>query len=491
MNIEDLDVFEQWFDNIDIAFWVSSPDVTKYCYVSSGYEKIWGKTIASLKQNPHSFIDAVHPDDIQRITNTGVGVETWNMDEEYKIIRPDGTIRWVRHRTYPIYDGLGKVCRIAGMAEDITERKLAQKELVESEQKFQQFANNAEIVFWICEPDVSKFHYISPGYEKIWGRECTQIYENSRSFLESVHPEDLQRVMEAAVGEKACFMDEQYRIIRPDNTIRWVRDRTYPIYDQEGKIYRMAGIAEDITQIKLAEVETLKALQREQELSDAKSDFIATTSHEIRTPLSVIQSSIDILKHCKKTLTEEKEDKHFQKIESAIGKITSIIQDTLLIAENEASSLQFQPIAVNLAELSQEIIASFYDDTGDSVQIEFKVLGNASPVAMLDPKLINHILNNLIENAIKYSSPQSKVQVELEFLSDQIVLHIQDRGIGIPTEDIPDIFNSFYRGSNVDNYSGTGLGLAIVQRCVKSHDGEITVSSVLGEGTRFDIVFPR
>ncbi|MEM7556505.1 MAG: PAS domain-containing sensor histidine kinase [Cyanobacteria bacterium P01_A01_bin.84] len=490
MDLQELQVFEQWFSNVDIAFWVCSPDVTEYYYVSSGYEKIWGRTIASLKENPHSFLDAVHPDDIKRITETAIGVEPWNMDAEYRIIRPDGTVRWVRDRTYPIYDEQGNIYRMAGIAEDITESKITQRELFESEEKFQQFANNAEVVFWICEPDVSKFHYISPGYEKIWGRKCAQVYENPRSFLESVHPEDLERVIEAAVGEKACFMDEQYRIILSDGTIKWVRDKTYPIYDEQGNIYRMAGIAEDITQIKQAEAETIKVLQRERELSDAKTDFIATTSHEIRTPLSVIQSSLDILQHTK-TISEERKEIHFQKIESAIGNITSIVQNVLLIAEDAAGSLQFQPIEVDIVKLSQEVMATFNRDDEKQSPIEFKVSGDSNSLAILDPRLINHILTNLLENALKYSPAHSKVQLKLELSPNQITFHVQDKGIGIPAENIPHIFDSFYRGNNVNAESGTGLGLPIVKRCVESHNGKITLNSVVYEGTTFSVILPR
>ena len=251
----------------------------------------------------------------------------------------------------------------------------------------------------------------------------------------------------------------------------------------------MAGIAEDITYYKQAEEETYKALQRERELSDVKSEFIATTSHEIRTPLSVIQSSIDILQHRIDKLSDEKKQKHFKKIESAVQRISSIVNDLLIIAEDEAGSLQFQPSEVDITQLCQEIINTIVNY--DANRIEFKVSGDGATTAMLDTKLISHILNNLLENALKYSDPDKKVQFELGLLPSQIKFCIQDRGIGIPTENLSNIFNSFYRADNIGTKSGTGLGLSIVKRCVDLHRGGIAVNSTVGEGTIVNVTLPR
>ncbi|MBV6625661.1 MAG: PAS domain-containing sensor histidine kinase [Rivularia sp. (in: Bacteria)] len=488
MDLQQLQVFEQFADNVDFAFWVCSPDVTKYYYMNSGYEKIWGRTVASLIENPHSFLEAVHPDDVERITQAAIGKEPWNMDEEYRIIRPDGTMRWVRDRTYPIYDDQGNIYRMAGTAEDITERKQEFKDLNQSLEQFKQFAENIDIVFWVCDVDVTEFLYISPSYEKIWGKSCASLYEQPRTFLDSVHPEDLPHKM-AAIENNPTSMDEQYRIIQPNGTIRWIRDRTFPVKDENGRVYRMVGIAEDITYRKQAEEETYKALQREQELSNAKSEFIATISHEIRTPLSVIQSSADILHHNIDKLTDEKKQKHFTKVNSSVERITSIVEDLLIIAEDEAGSLQFQPNQVDIVQLCQEIINTIINY--NNRRINFQVLGDASSNAILDAKLIHHILVNLLENALKYSQANTKVDLELSLLPNQIKFRVQDQGIGIPTENLPHIFNSFYRANNVETKPGTGLGLSIVKRCVDIHHGGIAINSSVGKGTIFTVTLPR
>ncbi|MDY6899793.1 MAG: PAS domain-containing sensor histidine kinase [Cyanobacteriota bacterium] len=488
MDLQQLQVFEQFANNVDFAFWVCSPDVTHYYYVSPGYEKIWGRTVASLIESPHSFLEAVHPDDVERVTQAAVGKEPWNMDEEYRIIRPDGKVRWVRDRTYPIYDDQGHIYRMAGTAEDITERKQEQKDLHQSLEQFKQFAENVDMVFWVCDVDVTEFLYISPTYEKIWGRSCASVYENPKSFLDPIHPEDLPRAM-AAIQNNPTSMDEKYRITQPNGTVRWIHDRTFPVLDENGKVFRMVGVAEDITYRKQAEEETYKALQREREHSDAKSEFIANISHEIRTPLSVIQSSADILHHNINKLTDEKKQKHFQKMGSSVQRITSIVQDVLMISEEEATSLQFQASEVDLVQLCQEIISTIINYNVE--RIEFKVSGDGATVGMVDSKVINHILINLLENALKYSQPDTKVKFELGLLPSKITFCIQDKGIGIPTENLSHIFNSFYRASNVETKPGTGLGLSIVKRCVDLHRGGISVNSTVGEGSIFTVTLPR
>ncbi len=488
MYLQQLEVFEQFADNVDCAFWVCSPDVTEYYYMSPGYEKIWGRTVASLIESPHSFLEAVHPHDVERVTQAAIGKEPWDMDEEYRIIRPDGTVRWVRDRTFPVYDKQGNIHRMTGIAEDITKRKQKSQDLHQNLEEFKQFAENVDIVFWVCDADITEFLYISPGYEKIWGKSCASLYENPRTFLDPIHPETLPHTM-AAIQNNPTSMDEEYRIIQPNGTTRWIRDRTFPVKDENGQIFRMVGVAEDITHRKQAEAEIYKALQRERELSNTKSEFIATISHEIRTPLSVIQSSADILHHNFNKLTDDKKQKHFHKMDSAVRRITSIVEDLLIIAEDEAGSLQFNPTKIDVSKLCQEAINAIVNYNAN--RIEFKVSGDGATTAIVDAKIINHILINLLENALKYSPPDKKVQFELGLSASKITFRIQDQGIGIPTESLSHIFDSFYRASNVETKPGTGLGLSIVKRCVDLHSGGIAVNSTVEEGTIFTVTLPR
>ena len=156
------------------------------------------------------------------------------------------------------------------MAIDVTEQKRTQAVLEESEQRFRQLAENVNAVFWMSDPQKTEILYVSPAYETIWGRSCRSLYEQPRSFLESVHPEDLDRVVALSLerqvrGETA---DVEYRVVRPDGSVRWVRDRAFPVKDPSGRFYRVAGIAEDITDARNAEQALRQSEGRLRTLSD-------------------------------------------------------------------------------------------------------------------------------------------------------------------------------------------------------------------------------
>src|SRR5262245_33950674 len=128
-----------------------------------------------------------------------------------------------------------------------------QERIHETEERFRQLTENIQEVFWLTDPEKNQMLYISPGYEKIWGRTLASLYEQPKSFLDSIHIEDRTRIIEALSKQIEGTYDEEYRIVRPDGSIRWIRDRAFPIKNSEGKIYRVCGIAEDITKPKTSE----------------------------------------------------------------------------------------------------------------------------------------------------------------------------------------------------------------------------------------------
>src|SRR5262249_49516700 len=128
------------------------------------------------------------------------------------------------------------------------ERQRMVEQLRTSEERFRELAETVQEVFWITTPDKSRMLYVSPAYEKIWGRTCQSLYDSPASWLEAVHPNDRQRIRQAAATQQiAGGYDEEYRIIRPDLQIRWVRDTAFPVFNAAGKVERMVGVARDIT----------------------------------------------------------------------------------------------------------------------------------------------------------------------------------------------------------------------------------------------------
>jgi diguanylate cyclase (GGDEF)-like protein/PAS domain S-box-containing protein len=179
--------------------------------------------------------------------------ESGGYSREKRYMRKDGQIIWANISLTAVRSSDGKPAHIISIIQDITDRKRAEEALRESEEQFHQLANNIPQVFWICDARQQEMIYVSPAYERVSGQPISRLRENARSWLKSVHEEDRERVRGARIAAANGSYDEVFRVVRPDGTVRWVRDRAFPICDAQGRVYRIAGIAEDITDMRESE----------------------------------------------------------------------------------------------------------------------------------------------------------------------------------------------------------------------------------------------
>ncbi|HEY9808790.1 MAG TPA: PAS domain S-box protein [Halomicronema sp.] len=381
----------------------------------------------------------------------------------------------------------GRPARLV-LARDITEENQAQEALRASEEKFRQIAENIHEIFWMSDAEMTKILYVNSAYEQIWGRTRESLYANALSFLEVVHPEDRERVMTNMEKNAAKSIENEYRIIRPDGSIRWISDSRFPIKNSAGEIYRRVGVSQDITERKRVE-EVGRFLEKEREMSELKLRFFSMASHEFRTPLSTILLSAQSLKNSGGRWGEAKTFKNLDRIETSAKTMTQLLTDILMLTRAEAGKLDFQPEMLNLTEFCLTIIE----------QIEVSLLGNQRVLfvsewvgddAWVDEKLLRSILSNLLSNAIKYSGEASSIYLTLRRSGELAMFQIRDEGIGILLEDRQFLYDSFHRGENVGNIPGTGLGLAVVKKCVELHGGGISVESEVGVGSLFTVWVP-
>ncbi|MCF8178264.1 MAG: PAS domain S-box protein [Sulfuritalea sp.] len=250
----------------------------------------------------------------------------------------------------------------------------------------------------------------------------------------------------------------------------------------------------NVTQRRQAEDDIRRALAQQMELSALKSKFVAMTSHEFRTPLATILSSSELLRHYSDRLPAAEKLEVLGSIDTAVKRMADMLDSILMIGRADSGNLEFRPVACQPRQLCLELAnetARAVSKGGAGLQRLDVNFTGAGETAMLDEGLLRHILGNLIGNAFKYSHAGSRVGLNVDSGSSEIVIEVSDQGIGIPSGDIPRLFDTFHRAGNVGNISGTGLGLAIVRRAVELHGGSIEVDSRAGEGSRFTVRLPQ
>ncbi|OLP17364.1 hypothetical protein BST81_16320 [Leptolyngbya sp. 'hensonii'] len=416
-------------------------------------------------------------------------------------------------------------------------------------QQLLQLAEVIRDVLYIHDIESYQLLYISPAFEQVWGLSLDKIYQDPYLWLANIYPSDRPSVAQAVERQLTGMASKlEYRIIRPDGELRWIESRSFPVRDAQGRIYRIAGIAQDITARKQTELalkrfsrdlerriqecsvelgetrarlqaeitarqqieaelqtreeslrhsntlleaqqETIShTLKQERELGDLRSRFVTVVSHEFRTPLTTIQSAAELLEYYDWS-TEEKQER-FQQIKGAVKHMTELLEDALLMGRIEAGKLQLQRQCLDLHALCREVLAELQVTISPRHRLHFQVQGQ--PYAgQLDGKLIRQMLINLLSNAIKYSPKGGPIGLSLFYSPDHTVLiQVQDEGIGIPLEDRDKLFQVFYRAMNVGTIQGTGIGLAIVKGCVEMHGGTVDLISEVGQGTTFTITLP-
>ncbi|ALF54729.1 ATPase [Nostoc piscinale CENA21] len=405
--------------------------------------------------------------------------------------RKDGSLWWNELNISPVYDADGVLTHYIGIQTDITERKQTETALLVSQQRLQYLLSSSPAVIYTSKA-AANFGptFVSNNISSITGYQPQDFTEDPNFWSNHIHSEDVKNVL--AELNKILQQEHyslEYRFRHKNGTYRWVSDQGKLVRDDAGNPVEMVGYLADITKRKQLEQELRVALEKEKELNELKSRFVSMTSHEFRTPLSTILSSAELLEHYRHKWTEEKQITHLHRIQAAVNRINEMLNDVLVIGKAEAGKIEYTPTTFDLVAYCDHVIEEAQLNQNNRCLIAFT---SQYPVisCCMDEKLLGHILHNLLSNAIKYSPEKSTVKLNLTCTDAQVILEIQDRGIGIPPEDLPHLFESFHRAKNVGNILGTGLGLAIVKKCVDIHQGQIAVTSSLGVGTTFTVTLP-
>lgn len=275
----------------------------------------------------------------------------------------------------------------------------------------------------------------------------------------------------------------------PDGEPVWVETIKSPVRNERGEIIGTAGVARDISELKRAEQRILDSLEKERQLNEMKTRFIATASHEFRTPMTVAAGFAEMLRNQFDRLSEEKRRVLLDRILDAVWRVTQMLEDVLILNRADQGRTAFKPVQLSLSSLIRDLIEEVRSADEDHHAFLFDA-GESTGEGYADESLLRPVLSNVLTNAARYSAPEKPVRVRLDCLEGQAIIEIEDQGIGIPAEDQPRVFLPFERGRNVGKIRGSGMGLSVAQRLVGLHQGTITFTSQLGTGSTFTIRVP-
>ncbi|MBE9007660.1 PAS domain-containing sensor histidine kinase [Fortiea sp. LEGE XX443] len=231
-----------------------------------------------------------------------------------------------------------------------------------------------------------------------------------------------------------------------------------------------------------------QALERSKQISESKVQFVSTLSHQLRTPLNIVSFSNSLLKRHINEWTGEKTRPLLDRIQASVLQMCKMLDDILFFTKVEAAKLKIEAKPLNLVQFCNELVAQIHSCSSQN-KINFVSQGNCF-TAFIDKKLLEPMLQNLLDNAIKYSPSGSVVDLKLLCEPEKVIFQVIDKGIGIPVVDQQRLFEPFYRGSNIPHLPGTGLGLSIVKTLVDLHGGHIDMKSEVGVGTTYTIILP-
>ena len=536
-------------NNMVEVFWLRSADNLKMLYISPSYEKVWGRSCESLLSHPGSYIDSIHEDDKHHFIEALEAYEnTLSINVEFRIRRPDGSIRWIWSRTSPIRDQKGDIIYHSGIGIDITEQKLARQEiidrnafehlLVQLSERFisartghidKEIDSGLEAVGTFLDVDRSYIFLMDDEKETMsntheWCAEgISPEKDNLADLPVAIFPawmeqlKKFQNIFIPVVGDLPDSWKGERDILEMQNIQSVVvvplivsdkligfagfdavtQQREWMEY--EIKLLRVMGdLMAGALQRKWSEDELHeinKQLQEAKEVAEkankAKSEFLANMSHEIRTPLNGIIGFTDLLL---KTKLAALQYQYMENVHTSAQVLMALTTDILDFSKIEAGKLELdlvQTDIISLVEKTTDVVGYFA--SSKNIELLLNIAPGVPRYAEIDPVRLEQVLVNLLNNAIKFTE---KGEVELIMRAKAVegsdaestlYFEVRDTGIGISAADQSKLFRAFTQAdtSTTRKYGGTGLGLIISNKLLEKMDSRIKLESEEGKGSRF------
>jgi len=364
--------------------------------------------------------------------------------------------------------------------------------LRESEERFRQVVENIGEVYWMTDVERTQILYVSPGYEKAWGRSCAGLYRSLDDWTDAVHPEDRERVLQAIRTKQAAGdYKEEYRVLRPDGAIRWIRDTAFPIRDARGRVYRIAGVAEDITERRELE----EQFQQSQKM-EAMGALAAGIAHDFNNILSAINGNAELA--LQDVGPEHPALASLNEIFKAGHRAKNLVQQILTFTRLQQPQRQ----VIALGALVEETMSFLRVTLPAGVELSVQLAPDA-PNVLVNANQIQQVLLNICTNAWHaLEGKPGRIEVRLQGIEvdgelarrrtdlkagQYACLSVSDTGSGMDESTLRRIFEPFF---TTKPGHGSGLGLSVAHSIMSSHHGAIVASSEAGIGTTLQLYFP-
>jgi PAS domain S-box-containing protein len=379
---------------------------------------------------------------------------------------------------------LGRDCleTIASQVGSTIARIAIEDALRQSQELLRNIYESSPLGIYIMQDE--KLQYTNPQFQKITGFGKSELLQ--REWLGLVAAEDIDAVRSSIIFtlQEASPYPCEYRVLNKSGQIKWVMQTVSPIH-YEGR-EAIVGSLMDITERKYLERKVIEY----EELSKMKSDLLATVSHELRTPLATIKGYSTMILDYFSKLTSEETKEYLRSIDSSTDRLAKLVDNLLETSRLEAGLLHLEKAPVGISQFIQRVATEA--SVRDSQRHIFTARRKKLPRANIDAKRIRQVLDNLIDNATKYSPPGTEIEIAAEQSGQELIIAVTDHGPGIPAEELTNIFDRMYRIEQrvYSGADGMGLGLYICQRLVKAHGGKIWAESTVGKGSTIRFTLP-
>ena len=481
-------LFRQLSENIPQVFWMTDLEKNEVLYVSPAYEQVWGRSCESLYDNPMSFVDAIHPDDRAEVIDDIGRQAQGAYDAEYRVVRPDGSVRLIRDRAFPVRDADGKVYRIAGIAEDVTEKKRSEEALRDSEERIRGIIENSPDSI-VLKDRMGRFQLANRNFLARYGLTEAQVLGKTAYDFHPKEIADLHAVQDRQVVESGSVIRDNITVSFADGREHDLVVTRFPIIDNQGRVLGIGSISADVTEQKKAQ----QALHEAQKM-DAVGQLTGGVAHDFNNMLAVILGNAERLQR-----RPESSDKSIQAIIQAATRGVELTQR--LLAFSRRQPLQCRPVDLN--QLVEGMTALLSRTLGETIKVETSLDADLWPT-VADSGQVESALLNLALNArdampgggslrimtanVVVDAEQEPGRTKME-PGDYVVLGIADSGTGIPPEVLEHVFEPFFTTKDVGE--GSGLGLSMVYGFAKQSGGGVGIESRRGEGTTVEFYLPR